>query len=86
MNRPPRREVDRPDPSRKLSAWEKEQRLIAAGPTQRSDGRWQGCQHYIPAPAPITGYTNAGEPIVGSACVGRCWIGPGPHEHIEGDA
>ena len=83
MNRPARREVEVIDPKRKLTVWEREQKLIAAGPKQLKDGRWQGCRHFIPAPTPVTGHLKTGEPIFGSAPVGRCWTGPGPHTHEE---
>jgi hypothetical protein len=31
-----------------VTQWEKNQELLAKGPRQRPDGRWEGCRHYVP--------------------------------------
>ncbi len=40
----------------------------AQTPRQLSDGRWVGCQHYVPPDRP-------------DSEAARNWIGPEPHEH-----
>lgn len=54
-------------------------------PHQLSDGNWVGCRHFTPLPAPVTGQTDTGEPILGSAPSEPPFdcVGPEPHEHIK---